>query len=386
MPVSAFADRDVRFGADSIELAGVIAGGLDARRVLLVRGKGSFTASGADRLLPGLERVAEVEQWSDFAPNTDAADLLVGLRLVERFDPDLVIAVGGGSALDMAKLLCVFRGTTDEAALDERIRSGAKATERSTRLVLAPTTSGSGSEATRFAVVYIGESKFSVEGPATLPDAVILDPARTLSGSRYQRATSGLDAVAQAVESLWARGATEATRGFARQALTLLLPAIEGFVNDPGLESARAMSLGAHLAGRAIDVSKTTAAHALSYGITKRHGLSHGHAVGVTLGSFIEAHADAAPDLLQDGIDAGVHASVMAEVLTAFGASDGADARARFADLMERLGLETSLDKAGAVTREDRAVLAAAVNAQRLGNNPVRFTSAGLTELLADID
>lgn len=386
MPTSVFADRDVRFGAHAIELVGSVAGGLGARRVLLVRGKRSFADSGADRLLPGLERVAEVEQWSDFAPNTDAADLVVGLRLVERFDPDLVVAVGGGSAMDMAKLLCAYRGTTDAEELHARIRAGAAVAERATRLVLAPTTSGSGSEATHFAVVYIGDAKFSIAGPGMLPDAVVLDPALTVSGSPYQRATSGVDAIAQAVESLWAQGASEASRDHARAALALLVPAIEGFVNEPGLDSARPMALGAHLAGRAIDVSKTTAAHALSYGITKGYGLSHGHAVGVTLGAFIESHAEAAEDRLQPGIDAGVHRAVMGEILDAFGAGSGAEARERFDDLMRRVGLKTGLTAAGAGTPQERSALAAGVNVERLGNNPVAYTAEELALLLRALD
>ncbi|WP_460543456.1 phosphonoacetaldehyde reductase [Glycomyces halotolerans] len=386
MATSAFADRDVRFGRGAVEFAGAVAGELECRRVMLVRGKRSFTESGADRLLPALEQTAKVEQWSDFAPNTDAADLEVGLRLVERFDPDLILAVGGGSAMDMAKLLCIFRGSPDGEDLRRRISDGEVPAERSTRLVLAPTTSGSGAEATHFAVVYIGEKKFSVASPALLPDAVILDPTLTLSGSPYQRATSGIDAICQAVESLWSRDATELSRGFAREALGLLMPAIEEFVRRPGAESSRAMALGAHLAGRAIDVSKTTAAHALSYGITKRHGLSHGHAVGVTLGSFIETHADAGADRLQASIDPAGHSAVMSEVLAAFGAADGAGARSSFTELMRRLGLETSLDKAGADTRAARQALAESVNVQRLGNNPVLFTTDELTELLTAID
>ncbi|GAB3993047.1 phosphonoacetaldehyde reductase [Glycomyces albus] len=323
MSTSALADRDVRFGDGGIELVGAIADEFDARRALLVRGKRSFTESGAHRLLPGLERVAKVEQWSDFAPNTDAADLEAGLRLVEQFDPDLIVAVGGGSAMDMAKLLCAYRGTTDGEALREHIREGAAVTGRDMRLVLAPTTSGSGAEATHFAVVYIGDKKFSIAGPAMLPDTVVLDPALTVSGSRYQRATSGIDAVAQAVESLWAAGATEASRGFAREALGLLLDAAENFATRPDPSSSRAMALGAHLAGRAIDLSKTTAAHALSYGITKRHGLSHGHAVAVTLGAFIETHADATPDRLQAAVDPVLHRAIMDEIVASLDAEDG---------------------------------------------------------------
>jgi alcohol dehydrogenase class IV len=135
--------------------------------------------------------------------------------------------------------------------------------------------------------------------------------------------------------------------------------------------AARAMAIGSHLAGRAIDTSRTTAAHALSYAITKRYGVSHGHAVGLTLGAFIEAHATV-ESLGQ----------VMGEIVRRLGGTDGASARQRFQALLERLGLTSRLSQVGCTTSEQRRQLAASVNVERLGNNPVRFDEAGLAALL----
>lgn len=408
---------DVRYGDGAIRSAPQVVAESGARRVLLVCGRRSFEASGAAEVLPALATVAEVRRWSGFAANPDAADLAEGLAIMDDFRPDLVLGVGGGSALDTAKLLCAFppparrsranpcgseiqpRGSAldrrEGAALRAAIRTGRPAAAREPRLVLAPTTSGSGSEATHFAVVYIGEKKFSVAGASLRPDVVLLDPALSRSGSPYQRATSGIDAVAQAVESLWAVAATVHSRRYASHALRLLLPAIEQFVADPTDETARAMSIGSHLAGRAIDVSRTTAAHALSYAITKRYGVSHGHAVALTLGAFIEAHDEAAARpsdpggpagwRLREEVDPAAHAAVMAELRHRFGAADGPSARAGFGALLRRLGLDPSLSAAGAGTAADRAALAAAVNTERLGNNPVAFTQEQLAQLLIDL-
>jgi alcohol dehydrogenase len=379
-------NRDVRYGVGAIMRTPQVVADSGARRVLLVCGGRSFEASGAARMLPDLERVAQVRRWSEFAPNTDAADLAHGLEIMSGFAPDLVLGVGGGSAMDMAKLLCAFAGTGGgEQGLREAIRAGAAVTSRDIGLVLAPTTSGSGSEATHFAVVYIGDEKFSVAGPVLRPDVAILDPGLSVSGSAYQRATSGIDAVAQAIESLWATAATPASRRWARHALRLLLPAIEVYVHRPDEQSARAMAIGSHLAGRAIDTSRTTAAHALSYGITKRYGVSHGHAVALTLGSFIDWHDRAGPERLRDGVDADVHAEVMTEIVGRLDATDGRGAHTAWVDLMRRLGLDPSLSAAGAVTTDDRAALAGAVNAERLGNNPVVFTADDLTRLVTAI-
>jgi len=374
-PIVAYGDESVRRVPDHVAALG-------AQRVMLVCGRRSFEASGAAAMLPDLEKIAEVRRWSDFAPNTDSADLQTGLAIMREFEPDLVLGVGGGSALDMAKLLCAFRDVADDRVLDA-IREGVKATSRREKLALIPTTSGSGAEATHFAVVYIGNEKFSIGGEGMRPDAIVLDRTLAATGSPYQRATSGIDAVCQAIESLWAVGATDRSRHFARTALRLLMPAIEGFVNDPDPITSRAMCIGSHFAGRAIDISRTTAAHALSYGITKTYGLSHGHAAAITLGAFIEAHAAPSSARLRDGIDPATHAAAMAEILAALEATDGGDARKRFAELLDRIGLNPSLSAAGANSRAAGEQLAATVNTERLGNNPAEFSFADITNLLS---
>jgi alcohol dehydrogenase class IV len=374
-----------KYGVGAIAEVPRVVAELGARRVLLVCGRRSFEASGAASILPPLQQLVQLRRWSDFASNTDAADLARGLAIVDDFRPDLVLAVGGGSAMDMAKLLAGFAGITDPAKLREAIRSGDRITGREPGLVLVPTTSGSGSEATHFAVVYIGDSKYSVGGDPLRPDAVILDPALARSGSRYQKATSGIDAVAQAIESLWAVSATEQSRRWARHALGLLLPAIEPFVDTGDEASARAMAIGSHLAGRAIDISRTTAAHALSYGITKRYGLGHGHAVAVTLGAFIELHGEATPDQLWPAASPGGFAGGMRTVMAALGAGSPTAARHRFTALAERIGLPVGLPDAGTEIQEQAEALAAGVNVERLNNNPVRLSGERLVQLVASV-
>jgi len=211
---------------------------------------------------------------------------------------------------------------------------------------------------------------------------VILDPELSMSASPYQRATSGIDAVAQAIESLWAAAATPASRRFARRALRHLLPNIEAFVHEASGENASAMSAGSHLAGRAIDISRTTAAHALSYSMTQRYGVSHGHAVALTLGTFLEVHADVPPGKLQPGVDPGRHQQVMKDILGRLGADTGTEARHRFEDLMTRLDLANDLGAVGIDSPELRAQVAASVNPERLGNNPVAFDEKELRALL----
>lgn len=372
---------NVTYGPGAVDRVPELVRSLGARRVLLVCGRRSFEASGAAGMLPGLRAAATVERFSGFSPNVDVADLDAGLARLRATRPDVVLGIGGGTAMDLAKLLCAF--ATTDGDLAAAVRRGGEATTRPCGLVLVPTTSGSGSEATHFAVVYVGEDKHSVAGPGLVADRVVLDPELSRSGSAYQRASSGIDAVCQAIESRWAAAATPTSHGHARRALDLLGDHLEPFVRTGDRAAAEGTCLGSHLAGRAIDVSRTTAAHALSYAITMRHGVSHGHAVALTLGPLLEVHARAAPDDLQPGVDAGGHAAAMDEVLTALGAADGAEGRRRFVEYLRRLGLEPRLSRLGAIDDAERAVLAGSVNVERLANDPVRLDEASLRSILA---
>ena len=175
---------------------------------------------------------------------------------------DAFVAVGGGTTIDTAKLLNL--AVVSEAPVRELLASKT-APDRLLPCLAIPTTAGTGAEATRFAVCYDGEVKHSVDFESIRPSDVALVPEFTATLPAYQKACTNFDAYAQAVESLWARGATDESRGYARRALRLIG---EGNWTE-----------ASYWAGRAIDISRTTAAHALSYYMTSHYGIPHGHAV-----------------------------------------------------------------------------------------------------------
>lgn len=371
--------EETTFGLGSVHQIPEIIASMGGQRVLLVCGRRSFEASGAATILPELRAVADIQRFSEFSPNANAADVEAGLTHLRKHDSDVVLAIGGGSAMDLAKLLCAYQDHRGE--VHEGIRSGRRIEARRPALILTPTTSGSGSEATHFAVVYVDGEKHSVAGPAMLADHIILDPELSRSATAQVRAASGVDALCQSIESLWAVGATDESRAFARRGLSLTLEHLQPFVRNPSSDEATAMCLGSHLAGRAINTSKTTAPHALSYALTQRHGIAHGHAVALTLGPVLEAHAAATPGELQRGVNQDTHAEVMTEILAALGASDGRRGRSRFTELLTGIGLEPRLSRLG-IDGEEHGSLAASVNVERLGNNPVAFDEQRLRDIL----
>lgn len=364
----------VEYGLGAVHSLAHYLGKRSTTKVLVVCGRRSLIASGAERAIEALERVSTVVRWHEFSPNVSIEDLAAGVSVARDFMPDVIIGIGGGSAMDMAKLLAFAHATVSPSMdLETVVRTSPEPHHPTPQLVLVPTTSGSGSEATHFAVAYIGADKFSVAHRSMYATHVILDPELILSGSPHQRATSGIDAVCQSIESWWARGATDHSRRLARHALSLLTGSIRSFVSSPTTPTARAMLLGAHLAGRAIDISKTTGAHALSYHLTSAYSIDHGNAVALTLGRFIERHSNDSDPALQ---------IVMRGILRAIGAADGVSGRVAFETLVSDIGLVNDLAD---VVADPAAIAAwvATVNVQRLGNNPVTMSTDDLTSLVS---
>lgn len=193
---------------------------------------------------------------------------------------DGFIAVGGGTTIDTAKLLnlAVVSGMPIKELLTQKT-----APEKLLPCMAFPTTAGTGAEATRFAVCYYGEVKYSIDFEVIRPSDVALVPEFTYSLPQYQTAATGFDAYAQAIESYWAKGATPESKEYSVRALAYLniLPVLFDSGGAVACEKREAMMLGAYWAGRAIDISRTTAAHAYSYILTSRYGIPHGHAVAM---------------------------------------------------------------------------------------------------------
>lgn len=175
---------------------------------------------------------------------------------------DGFVAVGGGTTIDTAKLLnlAVVSGIPIKELLTQKT-----APEKLLPCMAFPTTAGTGAEATRFAVCYDGEVKYSIDFEVIRPSDVALVTEFTATLPTYQKLSTNFDAYAQAVESLWAKGATDESKEYANRALALMK-------EDNWPEAS-------YWAGRAIDISRTTAAHAFSYYLTSHYGIPHGHAV-----------------------------------------------------------------------------------------------------------
>ncbi len=328
------------------------------RNLFLVCGH-SFSSTRVGRFLEEWTRQNGVElvQFSDVQANPDYESVLRGTERFQAAEYTAIIGAGGGSAMDTAKCIRQF----SSAAVP---------------LLAIPTTAGSGSEATRFAVLYRQGIKESVN--CALPDAVLLDPSTLNSLPLYQRKATLLDALCHGIESYWSLGSTPESRDFAGQAIRTIVGCYPGYLNNTP-EGNAGMLEGAHLAGRAINVAKTTAGHAMCYQMTKRFGLAHGHAAALCVAKlwpFLLDHSERCADPRGR-----VHLErILDEIARCMGGSAPRSGAERFQAILDELELEVPLPSA-----EDLAALSNAVNVERLQNFPIRLSKGEIEALYQEI-
>ena len=331
---------------------------IGARRLLLVCG-GSF-----DRLPVGafVPREAAVARFSSFTPNPRYEDVCRGVELFRREGCDAILAVGGGSAIDAAKCIKLFCKMPDGRNYLEQERS-----DTGVPLIALPTTAGTGSESTCHAVVYCDGRKQSVSHPSIVPDYAVLEPSVLQGLPLYQKKCTMLDALCQSIESWGSIRSTEESRGYARAAVEGVVSNWRAYLceNDPGA-AARVME-AANASGRAINITATTAPHAMSYKLTSLYGLPHGHAVALCMPEVWEhlsAHTGQCADPRGEG-----H---LKKMLSQIGAALSAE---EFRELLAALEIERPA--AGDRAAEIDALIAS-VNPERLANHPVALSPAAL--------
>jgi len=203
-------------------------------------------------------------------------DLQKGLKLLTANHCNIILAIGGGSVLDMAKLIRFFnsyKGEITDSVFEQQ--------NEVLPLIAIPTTAGTGSEATHFAVLYKDQVKYSIAHEAILPDVAIVDPVFTYNNSSYLSATTGFDALAQALEAFWNLNSTTESDLYATKAISLLWHNLPLLIHTSEDKIRDEVAEGAFWAGRAINITKTTAPHAFSYPLTTFYQVPHGHAVAI---------------------------------------------------------------------------------------------------------
>lgn len=316
----------------------------------------------------GIDRV----DFFDFTPNPLYEQVENGIEIFNAECCDAIVAVGGGSTIDVAKCIKLF------CKMDKnRVFMRQNYSDTGIPLIAIPTTAGTGSESTVHAVIYWEGKKQSICHPSILPDVAILDKRVLKTLPIYQKKSTMLDALCQGIESWWSVNSNDESRTYSRNAVELITSNWMSYIFDNSETAAANIMLAANYGGRAICITQTTAAHAMSYKITSLYKLPHGHAVAVCLPevwTYMIAH-------LNDCIDErGPHYvnRIFYDIANAMGEDTPNAAIEKFRNVMNKMGMNNPSSKN---RDEDLINLTSSVNAVRLKNNPVKLDSEALHSL-----
>lgn len=302
--------------------------------------------------------------FDKFTPNPLYEDVAAGVKLFKEQGCDAILAVGGGSSIDVAKCIKLYSGMDDSRLYLEQ-----EYKDNDVTLIAIPTTSGTGSESTRYAVIYYDGKKQSVTHESMIPKYAILDYRNLITLPMYQKKCTVMDALCQSIESWWSVNATEESRVYSQKALGMIVENLDAYLENEESGN-RNMMAAANLAGQAINITQTTAAHAMSYKLTSLYRVPHGRAAFMCL-----------PYIWKYMNEKNVLPEVFAEIAAVLG-YECVDAAVEYLHALDaKLFAEYPVE----MNEADLEILTTSVNPVRLKNNPLRLTEEEIRELYRKI-
>ena len=356
------------------------------RRIFLVAGS-SFSKLPIGEELQELFSELDIAfyHFSDFRANPRLEEVEEGIQAFSAFHGDSILAVGGGSALDTAKCIKLFTGLSkDRSYLEQEYR------ENDIPLLVHPTTAGTGSESTPFAVIYQDGEKCSVEHESIYPKYRIEDARSLRSLPLYQKKATLLDALSHAMEAIWSKYSNEDSRAYGQKAITLILSNYKAYLSLENENNAKAqgkassaeelskqvlesIAEAANLAGKAIAVTRTTAGHALSYKLGSIYQLPHGLATAMVNRALY-------PFMCREKSRM-IHPENLLFLAKCFSAETEEEGAKRYREILEDLEILPTLS----VKEGDLENLVAAVNPERLSNHPIALREEDIQLLYKEI-
>ncbi len=358
-------------GVKSYEKIGEVLKELGSKKYMLVC-RPSFFSLGMEVYFKSLD--IPCVYFTDFTVNPKYEEICRGVNIFREEKCDAIVAVGGGSAIDVAKCIKAF-----SCMSDDEIYYKQELMDTKIPLLAVPTTAGTGSESTRFSVFYDGGEKQSI-GPAFLvPEYAFLDATLLYSLPAYQKKCTMLDALCQAIESWWSVNSNSESIEYAKTAIEKIIANYKAYIFENDGEAAEEIMLGSNYAGRAINITSTTSAHAMSYKMTTLYGIPHGHAVGVGLPviwDFMNRNTDKCID--PRGQEYLI--KTFEDIAVCLGGKSAEEGVNIFKKLLEEIGI-----KGPEAPKSDIEILASSVNTSRLKNNPVELSYDTLYKLYYEI-
>ena len=348
------------------------------RKIFIICGKKSFVTSGAEIFLKNLlfkKNVKYFYKISEFPVLNELVKILIDIR---KFKPNLILAVGGGATIDYAKIANVVEYRDDLKKLTENYSYPFKS--KYTKLAVIPTTAGSGAEVTSNAVIYVDKIKHSFESRLLTPDNFFLIPEFLISAPNKIKASAGFDAIAQALESLVSKKSNKESVDYASKSLRILTNSYLSFLNDSNIKNATEMSIASNLAGKAINISKTTAPHATSYPFTSLFNISHGHAVSLFFENFFKYNFD---NLSRSETTFDLKKRFEL-IFNLFEVKSINEFNNKISTIKKKAKLEDDLKNLNINLEKNSEKIIKGINLLRLGNNPVKIDSSEIYKIISN--
>ena len=336
-----------------------------AKRVLIITDTGVSAAGLADAAMVSLKKNGyRVDLFNSLKGEASTEPIDAAAEIIRTGRPAAVIGLGGGSALDVAKLATAISAA--EHGAEHYALMNHPLPQRTAKLIMLPTTAGTGSEVTRTAVFTgLDKRKVWAWGDELAADLVILDPVLTLTLPKSMTAATGLDAMVHAIEACTVRSSHPLACAFGLQAIRLGAQNLKKSIDRPeDLDARGKLLMASTLAGMAIDAAGTGIAHAIGHALGAVAGIHHGRAAALALNVVFLKNAETAP---------GIHSEI-ALALGVRAENETVEKLARmsahvFSDLIKSTGIEISLKPDG-LTDSDLNRLVAAIYSDE--NKPMR--------------
>lgn len=307
----------------------------------------------------------DIVVFDNIRPNPRFEDMVDAAELFRAEGCDFMIAAGGGSPMDSAKMIRLMATNDISKCLNEPMENN------NIKALFIPTTAGTGSEATKTSVFYINEiDKTSIGNYDFIPDYVLFDEILLETLPDYQRKCTCLDALCHAIESYWNVKANDESREYAAKAIRLFFENKDSYMQNERAGN-RGMLMASYYGGRAINITGTTAAHAMCYNLTMNCGTAHGHSVAaglVEIWDYMLTHNDRVND--NRGRE------YVLDTFAALDAMMGGNALDTFRKLVKDFELEKP-----SIDESKIPVFVSKVNVPRLGNNPTVLEESDVEEI-----
>lgn len=347
---------------------------LKAEKVLILKWSHSALENPAGSALYEAVAHHDVKEVVFEASNPDIHQLYDLYQKYKSEIPDVILAVGGGSVLDMAKSLAAILDKSYDSV--EQLRQAIKDKSTGTPAcpwIGVPTTAGTGSEVTCWATVWDSEkdAKLSLESKENYAYAAYVDPEFTVSMPMHLVVSSALDAVAHATESYWAKAHNMVSDIYAVKAVSMIMDNLEKLIQTKDKKYYLAMAQASMLAGRAFSNTKTTACHSISYPLTLGYGIPHGVAVSLLLPSLLQINWEKIEDT--------------EPLLKAYGAKTPQEAGEKVMHLLEMAGINQRLSQWNVEKEKLGSIAEHCFTKGRMENNPVDLGKEDVVKILEKI-